>query len=201
MQNEVISLFPTAVMKSSLDRKLSRKEINFVKKISKNIRSNLQNSTSCDNYILENEEFVSLKEFLETQLDVYYRKVLNVDTSSKIYITQSWLNYSKPGESHHPHTHTNSFLSGVFYISTNENDRIFFRKQKEFIHIPPTVCNVWNSDLWALSAVEGYLYIFPSNLEHYVEKITGSKTRISLSFNSFISGKIGAPDFLSELKI
>ena len=42
------------------------------------------------------------------------------------YITQSWINITKPDEFHHEHFHTNSIISGVFYISTEEDDAITF---------------------------------------------------------------------------
>ena len=48
---------------------------------------------------------------------------------------------------------------------------------------------------------EGRLLIFPSSLEHSVEKKKGSNLRISLAFNVFIKGNIGKEDDLNDLSL
>ena len=45
------------------------------------------------------------------------------------------------------------------------------------------------------------IIIFPSNLKHSVNKIIEDKTRISLSFNSFVKGRIGNKEDLTEVKL
>ena len=37
-----------------------------------------------------------------------------------IVITDMWANVLKPGESHSPHTHSNNYLSGVYYLYSDE---------------------------------------------------------------------------------
>jgi hypothetical protein len=32
------------------------------------------------------------------------------------FVTQSWLNWTKPGQWHHKHSHPNSLYSGVLYL-------------------------------------------------------------------------------------
>ena len=39
----------------------------------------------------------------------------------RIEITGMWANKLKVGESHPPHTHSNNFLSGVYYLEAGEN--------------------------------------------------------------------------------
>ena len=44
-----------------------------------------------------------------------------------IEITSMWGNVLKPGETHQPHTHSNNFLSGVFYIDADNTSGITFQ--------------------------------------------------------------------------
>ena len=46
-------------------------------------------------------------------------KLLNYNVED-ITITDMWANVLKPGESHPPHTHSNNFLSGVYYLIQTE---------------------------------------------------------------------------------
>jgi uncharacterized protein (TIGR02466 family) len=189
---DVISLFPIGVLKAQFDRKFTKEEIDVISEISKDTKPNRSNFTSKDQYVLNRTEFSSIKEFLNTQLTSYYENILSADNRSKINITQSWVNFTNKNGAHHPHTHSNSYLSGVFYIKTNDNDKIHFKR--EFLpqlKVKPQEINFWNTEFWWLPAVEGILYIFPSYLEHWVETVTGDKTRVSLSFNSFPKGIIG----------
>ena len=41
-----------------------------------------------------------------------------------IEITSMWGNVLKPGETHQPHSHSNNFLSGVFYIDADDTSGI-----------------------------------------------------------------------------
>ena len=79
------------------------------------------NSTSIDNYILEQPIFKDLKNIFEQHLEEYLKKVIcPVETNIEIYITQSWLNYTGINQYHHEHSHDNSFLSGVFYFKADK---------------------------------------------------------------------------------
>ena len=51
-----------------------------------------------------------------------------MEENIKIYITQSWLNYTNFKQYHHAHSHNNSFVSGVFYLKADKNfDFISFK--------------------------------------------------------------------------
>ena len=47
-----------------------------------------------------------------------------------IEITDMWATVLKPGEMHMPHTHSNNFLSGVYYLHSSQGASIMFRDQK-----------------------------------------------------------------------
>jgi uncharacterized protein (TIGR02466 family) len=105
-------------------------------------------------------------------------------------------------EFHHKHTHPNSFISGVFYFQTNdETDKIYFFEDsyKQF-KIPAREFNNYNSDSWWLPSVTGQLLLFPSRMTHMVEtRLETQYTRMSMSFNTFLVGKLGSGDELTEL--
>ena len=119
------------------------------------------------------------------------------------FITQSWLNYTEPGQSHHKHAHPNSVISGVLYINADQNtDKIFFFRQI-FEQIKPAIreTNVFNSESWNAPVKTGQVVLFPSHLLHMVETKEGDNTRVSLAFNTFLKGVIGEEIDLAELKL
>ena len=80
---------------------------------------------------LLDEDFMSpVKERIEMFLAEYYRQTISNSNEIKLRITQSWCNYAGRGESHHKHHHPNSILSGVYYVQTNDEDKIYFYNEK-----------------------------------------------------------------------
>jgi uncharacterized protein (TIGR02466 family) len=197
----VNNLFPTPVAKFELGRDLSEVEREHLFNLE--TRSNQGNTTSVDNNVLDKLELHSLTEFLNGSLQEYFNAVYSPKTDAELCITQSWVNYTKPGQFHHKHAHPNSLVSGVFYIqAAKETDKLYFFKDGfQQIKIMPKDFNLYNSDSWWLEAATGTLYLFPSSLQHMVEQVTGDDTRISLSFNTFPKGNIGEEIKLTGLKL
>ena len=192
----MISIFPSPVYitKRNVDLNLIEKtEIEDV--IKEGMNRNLYNTTTKNNYIFDTVLY-NLKKFCEEHIKIYVEQVINPENELDFYITQSWINVTRPGESHHQHWHPNSIISVVFYVQTSEEDRIFFHdpnyRMKHMILIDPKKTNPFNLDVW-VSGVNMYdLVLFPSWLEHEVqvnEKQT--RDRISISFNTFVKGKLG----------
>ena len=121
----------------------------------------------------------------------------------RLRITQSWLNWTKPGQFHHKHAHPNSVISGCFYVNANkETDKIFFYKDGyKQITFPPVEWNMFNSESWWYSVGSNMLVFFPSHLTHMVEPVGGEETRISLAFNTFPVGYVGDEDSLTALHL
>jgi len=197
----IIDIFPTAIGKYKLDRTLTQEEKNYL--INLDVKQNKENSVSVNSYILEDEKMQNLKEWINLKLIEYYNSIYEPKYYSSVYITQSWVNYASKGESHHKHSHKNSFLSAVFYIKSNpEYGRIVFHKSDfREIDIEFEYPNKYNGDSYSLSVGSLDLVIFPSNLMHSVELLTTDETRISLALNTFIKGEFGETDRLSKLKI
>ena len=197
----LFNLFPTALGLYEIDRELSEDEISFIK--GQGTRSNMGNTTSVDNTILKNPELKGIKEFIEKSVAEYFKEVYAPKNETTIRITQSWCNYTEPGQFHHKHAHPNSFISGVFYPQANkETDKIYFyRDGYQQLKTPTENFNPYNSESWWMEAYTGRLFIFPSNLTHMVETVQGTDTRISLSFNTFPVGMFGDSGSLTGLDL
>jgi|TARA_R110002110_G_C13291284_1_gene703477 uncharacterized protein (TIGR02466 family) len=197
----IYNLFPTAVGHYNIDRKLTKTEKKFLVELEK--KENEGNKTSSDHYVLGSPKLSKLKGFLEDSLKEYIDQTINPVESNELYVTQSWVNYTKEGEYHHKHTHSNSIVSGVFYVDTvPDRDRINFFKDGYSTIKPETKdWNSYNSESWWYETKPGDLYLFPSSLPHSVFTVPKGKTRISLSFNTFIKGSVGVDSELTELKL
>ena len=201
--SSITSLFPIPLYETKLNREFTEKEINFVKAQKDNNIPNKGNSYSKNNYILETKELNEIKKFLELCCQDYLDKVICPNNDVQLYITQSWLNFTKESQYHHQHSHPNSFISGVLYFDVDKNDdRIyFFNTQYKSISLETRKdkFNLWNSSSWWFPIFTGQLVMFPSSLTHSVENKIGKNTRISLSFNTFVKGKMGSNSLLTEL--
>ena len=203
MKAIINGIFSTPVYISKLERKFTDTELKFVKKSKLKIFPNEGNTTSNNNYILNEKPFNTLKKELDKIIKDYFDKVISPSNNIKPYITQSWLNYTEKDQYHHQHSHDNSIVSGVLYLNADkENDKIKFIKE-EYKIISPEIknYNVWNSESWFFSVETGQIILFPSSLTHMVENKKGTNTRISLSFNTFITGILGDNKKLTELKL
>jgi len=198
---EIVNVFPTCLGLYKLDRELSNNEFNFIMSLDK--KKNKENSISVNSYILESEELKDLKSWISHNLKDYFNKIYKPKLSTEIYITQSWVNYTKKNESHHKHCHHNSFLSAVFYIKSNPNSGriIFHKKESRELVIYTDDYNDYNADSYYMSVNNLELLIFPSNLMHSVEVVEMEEERISLALNTFVKGQLGNMNDLSELYI
>ena len=199
------SIFPCPVYIVKRDTNLSPKEAKDIRKIidKEGMKPNAGNSTS-ENSDIFNGKLKKIKQFCEQHIKSYIEKIINPKEELDFYITQSWLNISKPGEFHHNHSHSNSIISGVFYISTEEDDKITFSdpnvKVKELIKFEKKEYIPFNSSNWFFPSVTNELVLFPSWLGHHVEINEKATTdRISISFNTFVKGTLGSRKELTEL--
>ena len=195
------NLFPTALGFSKLDRELTEQELEFIETQARH--SNEGNTTSDNRKILQSIELTEIREFIEDNMLEYFNSVYAPKHDVTPYITQSWANFTEPGQYHHKHAHPNSIISGVFYPKADrEIDKIYFYKDGyERIKLPTDNWNMWNSESWWFETGTGDLIIFPSNLTHMVQTKQGEGTRISISFNTFLKGYIGSDESLTGLHL
>jgi len=195
-------LFPEPISCSKLDRALTQGELRTINKYKKKTHKNAGNTTSNEKNILENKTLKNLKKDLNKKVLDYFDKVVCTNNPITPYITQSWINYTESDQFHHRHSHPNSLVSGVFYISADKKvDSITFYKSPidDRINLAVTKYNTFNSTSWNFLVETGDVFLFRSSLAHGVDKKKGKNIRISLSFNVFVKGTLGARNRLTEL--
>ena len=197
----VHELFPEPVYFSRLERVLTKKELGTINKYKKKAYKNHGNLTSLDKYVLENKALEDLKKDLNKEVINYFNEVVCTSNSIIPYLTPSWINFTEVTQFQHLHSHGNSYVSGVFYIAANQEvDTIRFDKRSSSeIILEVLKYNIFNSNGWIRPVQTGDVLLFPCSLLHQVEPKKGMNTRISLSFNVFIKGKIGNNKGLTEL--
>lgn len=152
---------------------------------------NINNLISKDKYVLEQDSFSNIKKWIQNHCNYYLKNVMSFEDIN-CEITQSWVNWTKQGQSHHIHSHPNSFLSGILFLSNNDSE-ITFSSRHNLWNLDPNVkkYNIFNSQTMSYPTELGRLIIFPSSLQHEVKKQKNKNVRISLSFNTWIKGKLG----------
>ena len=196
----VEGLFPTPVYINNIDRNFTEQELQFVNDQQNNCIKNEGNIHTEDSYVLDRKQFKNIKIFLENCCKDYLEKIICPENNIELYITQSWLNYTKENQYHHKHLHSNSIISGVLYFNCN-NDSIKFYNSNINHTLKPLIknYNFWNSESCTFPTKTGELFMFPSSLNHGVDVKKGDNIRISLSFNTFYRGVLGSDTALTKL--
>lgn len=190
MNSELYPLFPTPVYKEKI-RLLTDNELEYIRGLDL-CDQTLGNQSSINNHLLSSPELAHLKKIIEDKLNNYCKSILHIDV--EVYVTNSWLNKNNPTQQHFLHNHSNSILSGVYYINVENSLPLitFNRMQLPFLlNFIPKEFTMFNSMEWSIPIENGSLIIFPSTLYHYVKPNDSNNTRLSLAFNSFVKGNIG----------
>ncbi len=155
--------------------------------------SNIWNSHPITERILELTEFSKIKsEILKCIIEYLHTSFLiDEDSNFEIDICSSWVNVHKSGQRQEYHTHigiNKTRFSGVYYVDvTDKTGQICFR------HPYYNVLTLWaSSDIQidcykTIKPTNGKIIIFPSWLEHMVEKNIDTRDRISIAFNINVS--------------
>tara|TARA_R110002051_G_scaffold243592_1_gene303619 strand:- start:5987 stop:6568 length:582 start_codon:yes stop_codon:yes gene_type:complete len=191
----IVNLFPTPVC------------VKYLEPLSKLVLQKIfkhETKPGKNTYVLKEKFLKDLKKQIDSFIQEYVDEIIKPSKNLKLYITQSWLNYTGEKQRHYPHFHPNSIISGVYYISADPKlDFILFKKNVyDQIKIYPSEFSIHNSDTWWIPAATNKLILFPSSLTHEVGNV--KKTygkRISLAFNVFVKGDLGSKQTLTELKI
>ena len=149
-------MFPIPLYSVSRGEELDLSEKKDIEDIIKGgLRFDGRHSYSDDTYIF-NTKLKELKEFCEHHLKIYFKEIINTKEDLDLYITQSWVNVTKPGQSHQMHCHPNSIVSGAFYIETDINQKLnFYDPNAKMIQINA-------SDVLSFDVNKNILILFPS---------------------------------------
>ena len=207
--NYDINLFPTPVRLVSLPQKYAKICEFFDKQkhhpTGPNV--NLYGSHSENTYVLDEPECEDFKEYILKEVKKYNDEVLGYNVDGWTF-SQTWISHKQPGESHIPHTHPNSIISGVFFYgyATEKTSVIEFHRpeacvgfntisiEKKFNEKNP---NTSNSFIIPFDV--GKFILFPSFLQHGVPKNETDMVRKSISMNIVPKGGLGEKRSLTEL--
>ena len=137
----------------------------------------------------------AFEKFADLILDTNKKVLKTLDYEvENIVISDMWANVLKPGETHPPHTHSNNFLSGVYYVHSDNGAGITFsdpRPASDVIVPRKTAKTHHNSNLLFYNSTANRAIIFPSWLQHWVPVNKSTKKRISISWNIQLKGQVG----------
>ena len=197
VENKLVSmLFPTpvgVVYFSDLDLmdRMAENVLELKNKSNSNLFEEIGNW--CTNDDLNTlPQFQNLVKLINDEVGVFLHDVHKVDPKH-FTMTCMWSNVHDSKSKHHIHQHPNSFLSGVIYLSTPNNDEnypgnIFFvdpRIGNRTAHADYYEKTPYNEKAWCFTPKKGMMLLFPSWLEHGTDagKFSKNQHRISLSFN------------------
>ena len=191
---EIVPLFPTLVWKMQLSR-------DTYEPINAKIESKLMElahatpELSTNGKLQTDQTLHHLPEFQDLNNIINGAATGVLDFLKIVYdsleLTGCWANISPPGDGHRPHTHPNNYLSGVYYVQTQEGaNTISFddpRPQTNIISPATSEITDENAGQIHITTREGLLVMFPSWLQHQVPRNKSQKARISIAFNIMFS--------------
>ena len=123
------------------------------------------------------------KEHILNILGIYdLKEIGNIDFSLP------WINISKPGDFNWPHKHFDSHFSLIYYLKVpkKSGDLIFSNPLTQGNNFYLKEFNNYNSsnaNTFKYTPRENMLILFPSNIEHAVERNKSKHDRISIAFD------------------
>ena len=188
--------FPTVISEFSYHPDLIPHNLmeGYIKKIRKN------HMYHTDDILHNVPYFLNLKTVI-LNANKYHLKKLDYKYEH-LEITGMWANQLSAGDSHPPHTHSNNFLSGVYYLQSGRNTspiQFFDPRPQANVLRPRNTPNTLNSSMMQFDSVQGVGYIFPAWLQHWVPPTM--EERISISWNIILRGDYGEPGTLQNANI
>ena len=150
----------------------------------------LKHMDSCS--FLDLPELERLSIWIEEQAEIFCREVKGDHLVDGVIITDSWLNVCGSGGMQAPHYHTNSYISGLYYVNFDADihaPTYFYKTQSGHMFAPTTPnislmtdTNTKFTEPQQFIAQEGELILWSSELIHGYKTNQGD-TRVTLSFN------------------
>ncbi len=123
----VVNLFPTPLYVSDRFEKI-KEVVDIAEGYNKSTINPFDPTASLrsdDTFVLKNPELKDLRDFIQKTIDIYAYSILDIDTSLRFYITQSWFIYSEIGKALPPCHYPNCAFSGLMLLSEySENIQI-----------------------------------------------------------------------------
>ena len=116
---------------------------------------------------------------------IYAKELGYVERYSKLQFDNMWFNISNEGDYLFPHTHSDSVISGAFYIKAPNTAKIkIFSDCKKMITPPEDTSNPLSFEYASYDCIPGRLLLFKSDTLHGTEKQpVGEKIVVSFNCN------------------
>lgn len=154
------------------------------------------------------DKYIDLKKSIQEHIDCYVYNHLKIDTRYTFHITNSWVNKHTRDDFANKHFHTHSLISGIYYLQAPKDSGkpVFYNSSTNIMlsnmfDFELTESNYINNSRYTIDIKDGDIIIFPSHLQHSVEKSQTNELRYSLAFNGWVSGQFGIPGGVDELII
>jgi uncharacterized protein (TIGR02466 family) len=137
----------------------------------------------------EFKEFAEL--VISTSKDILNELKYDVED---VVITDMWATVLKTEEHHPAHTHSNNFLSGTYYLHSDQGASIMFQDPRPAAGvILPRIkeSTIATASLLTYDSKQNRAIIFPSWLPHYVKPNKSTANRISIAWNIQLKGQVG----------
>jgi uncharacterized protein (TIGR02466 family) len=191
-QSEVFELFPTPLMfcRQVLTPAQCQRLIEHHQSAATQVNHHSKELIHTDIYFPEADPF-----FVEVSQNINHKLIemgqLLFGEKLKWSIKEIWINFMKPGGGQAMHNHSNSFISGILYLSpTDPGSRTVFFKgfgDRGFVFTNThqgTETGPFNAEKWIAPEPDvGDMILFPSYLLHAVPLNQG-QVRVSMAFNA-----------------
>ena len=140
------------------------------------------------------KKYKELNTEIKKAVDATLKKILML-RNVKYRIFSSWLTKAKPKGFGSRHSHSNSWLSGIYYPKGDPGFNVkFFLPSKSQFYTAPIEWNMFNASSWVITAEDNLLVLFFSQLNHQIMLNESTEERFSLAFNLVPKGKFGTMD-------
>src|SRR6059036_110135 len=146
-----------------------------------------------DLFELENPVVVEFRGIMQQHVQAFINHFRPEERKKKDeFRLRGWINVNRTGDFNMLHCHPGCFLSATYYVKVPEGMKggeIYFRDPRGpavAMYETPGIDLPWVGTGVGIpfSPATGHLLIFPSWLEHRVERFEGAGERISIAFNA-----------------
>lgn len=189
--NKAQPVFPVGMIKKYKSKESLIDYIDVDKYVTKQYKNDTKmRSAKFNNILLELDPILK---FCEESGHDFLANVLGLNYD-EFWVSESWLNYSEKGGKQNLHNHSNSIISGVLYLKSEDGHPplILKRQRQEF---EPYISltdhckdsNGYMSRYLEFPCEENSMYIFSSNLYHMHDINNLDTPRVSLAWNSLVN--------------
>jgi uncharacterized protein (TIGR02466 family) len=193
----IVELFPTSVYVDSFSLTEEEKEYISTIPIFRNIDDEAWVS---DNYLHKQPQFETILNKIQQHVECYAYDEMKLSKEYTLHCHGAWLNKNDKGDKTSKHHHSNSFISGVYYLDVNSTEQggISFYDDNDgpfgrfFTLLRYSEITHRNSHIAKIESITDRILLFPSILKHSVDINRANNSRFSLAFDYMIGGTYNA---------